>query len=571
MSVRLHQSADGKWRICKAKTADSCRLNTNGDTVHIDVSSLKAGRQLNDLEQEAKTNNNEALSNAIEKLKHGAPALTETDMEHLYKPVNSRSQAIKKTTAGNNTTETSNGTTTASNDNDKTDANNAKIASASRLSVYHSLSSTTKPESSWVDPAKEDVAAWSGIVKHDIDGNVINWDEIKSLPLHDGVGAIAQAGLDIDSLPGTEARRMLDSDYALRRKLEATYESMASVFMRDDGKISSFRLARAISYADKRLQDEIDLLSQRCDALGIDRPDGQEIDKEIKSERRARRKAWKEEQEARNNSPKTDYKRLQAEALSDGPAEQERIYRQLSAWNRDYLPGDQVDEVFGIDIETTGLNAARDQVLDIGYEYMHVSPTCKHKIPVDSSNEMWDGDYESKGAYGIGRQMFGVADGREKAGIETEWLTGIGVDTVKGKVPFDEDPAAQSALLEKLETAPFVAHNASYEHKHFMANVAGYAEAYRDGKITIIDTMPVSKLWDTKTDTSVRGANRLESWARRWGAIGQDDEERHLGGHDAHIMLDALQEELRDLYDHHCGPWDDKLPIHGVGGHNNRH
>lgn len=570
MNVRLHQSADGEWRICRAKTVNSCRLSTNGrSTVHINVSSLKAGRQLNELEHEAETNKSVALNDAVYNLKHGAPALSKTDMEDLCKPTDGRTQAIKKTTDASNTM-------IASNNHDGTDdATSSKTASAARLSVYHSLSSTITPESSWVDPARADAAAWSGIVKHDMDGNVIDWDEIKSLPLHDGVGAAAQAGVSIGSLDGVKARKMLDSDYALRRKLEATYESMASRFMKDeDKKVSSFRLARAISYADKRLQDEIDLLSQRCDALNVDHPDGKSIDDEINSERRAKRKAWREEQEARearSSLPKTDYKRLQAEALSNDPVEQDRIYSQLSAWNRDYLPGDQVDEVFGIDIETTGLNAARDQVLDIGYEYMHVSPTCKHKIPVDSSNEMWDGDYELKGAYGIGRQMFGVADGREKAGIETEWLTGIGVDTVKGKVPFDEDPAAQSTLLEKLETAPFVAHNASYEHKHFMANVAGYAEAYRDGKITIIDTMPVSKLWDTKTDTSVRGANRLESWARRWGAIGQEDEERHLGGHDAHIMLDALREELEDLHENHRGPWDDKLPIHGIGGANNKH
>ena len=51
-----------------------------------------------------------------------------------------------------------------------------------------------------------------------------------------------------------------------------------------------------------------------------------------------------------------------------------------------------------------------------------------------------------------------------------------------------------------------------------MLNVAGYAESYRAGKITIIDTLPMSRRWDEGSipgDEHPYGNNTLEAYAKR--------------------------------------------------------
>ena len=115
-------------------------------------------------------------------------------------------------------------------------------------------------------------------------------------------------------------------------------------------------------------------------------------------------------------------------------------------------------------------------------------------------------------------------------------LTGIDVTKIAGEPIFDEWPRMQQALLERLMQQPYVAHNATFEHRFFMANVEGYAEAYRNGEITILDTMPMSRHWDAGSVPSPghpHGDNTLEAYAKRQGALDGNSHERHLGLEDA--------------------------------------
>lgn len=55
-----------------------------------------------------------------------------------------------------------------------------------------------------------------------------------------------------------------------------------------------------------------------------------------------------------------------------------------------------------------------------------------------------------------------------------------------------------------------------------MLNVAGYAESYRAGNITIIDTLPMSRRWDEGSipdDEHPHGNNTLDAYAKRQGAL----------------------------------------------------
>ena len=123
---------------------------------------------------------------------------------------------------------------------------------------------------------------------------------------------------------------------------------------------------------------------------------------------------------------------------------------------------------------------------------------------------------------------------------------------------FDEWPQAQAGLLARLTQQPYVAHNATFEHSWFMLNVAGYAESYRAGRITIIDTLPMSRQWDpgaVPTNEHPYGDNTLDAYAKRQGALDSAHNERHLGLEDSHIMLVAMKHHLAALKAQGKGPW----------------
>ena len=142
----------------------------------------------------------------------------------------------------------------------------------------------------------------------------------------------------------------------------------------------------------------------------------------------------------------------------------------------------------GVDIETTGTDPARTYIIDIGFEFMNMMSPRPSDAPAEYRYEQ--SSYVTGDAYGQARLSFGVTP--ENAAVGNDLilsLTGIDVrDLAGGPRLFDEWPAAQIGLLQRLEQQPYVAHNARFEHGFFMLNIAGYAESYRAGNITIIDT-----------------------------------------------------------------------------------
>lgn len=168
--------------------------------------------------------------------------------------------------------------------------------------------------------------------------------------------------------------------------------------------------------------------------------------------------------------------------------------------------------------------------------------------------------YETGDAYGQSRLSFGVPAENATLGNPLILdLTGIDVrDRASGFRLFDEWPEAQIGLLQRLEQQPYVAHNARFEHSFFMLNVAGYAESYRAGKITIIDTLPMSRRWDEGSIPDGEhpyGNNTLDAYAKRQGALDESKSERHLGLEDTHIMLVAMKHHLGVLHGEGRGPW----------------
>ncbi len=151
----------------------------------------------------------------------------------------------------------------------------------------------------------------------------------------------------------------------------------------------------------------------------------------------------------------------------------------------------------GIDIETTGTDPARDYIIDVGFEFMNMVSPRPTDVPNGYAYEQ--GYYDAGDAYGQSRLDFGVPPANAALGNELiRKLTGIDVRDRSSKAGhrlFDEWPEAQTGLLARLTQQPYVAHNATFEHSWFMLNVAGYAEAYRAGRITIIDTLPMSRQW----------------------------------------------------------------------------
>ncbi|WP_240542113.1 DNA polymerase III subunit epsilon [Bifidobacterium sp. CP2] len=238
-------------------------------------------------------------------------------------------------------------------------------------------------------------------------------------------------------------------------------------------------------------------------------------------------------------------------------------------WREVFLPGRDVDKVMGIDLETNGTEPYRAYIIDVGFEYMNM----KSPRPADApTGYEYDKDYYEGGdAYDQHRFSFGVTDEAARHGNPfIIQLTGIDIRQRVGiDYPmFDEDQTAQADLLKRLTAQPFVAHMATFEHSFFMLNVKGYAEAYRNGHVTIIDTLPMSRLWDEGSIPSEEhpdGDNRLDAYAKRQGALHEDDAERHLGLEDTHIMLLAMKHHLKQLQAEARGPWGPNGKA-GVGG-----
>lgn len=247
-----------------------------------------------------------------------------------------------------------------------------------------------------------------------------------------------------------------------------------------------------------------------------------------------------------------------ADSAEDAQSRRLADYKK-SDWRDAYLPGRDLDTVMGIDIETTGTDPARVYIIDAGFEFMNMISPRPAGEPSGYCYEQ--GYYEAGDAYGQARLSFGVPAQNALLGNPLILdLTGIDVRDRAGMDfrLFDEWPEAQVGLLQRLEQQPYVAHNARFEHSFFMLNVAGYAESYRAGNITIIDTLPMSRRWDEGSipdDEHPYGNNTLDAYAKRQGALDASQNERHLGLEDTHIMLVAMKHHLGVLHAEGRGPW----------------
>ncbi|WP_137652896.1 DNA polymerase III subunit epsilon [Bifidobacterium moukalabense] len=504
---------------------------------------------------------------------------------------------------------------------------------------------------SWLSEARNDIDQWSAMMPKNADNQSIDWRWVASLDMEHGIGAAATQHIDLlamlqylrssaaessvaeacvaeRSIPSPSARQLhdlLQRDLAIRDRLESILAQCNTTFMTDfDRLIASYRLPRALAYANRRLCDEIAVLREIgvlmhlwtvteerrervtvpvlhpyiratdavnaapvADAANGDRSasvetsesviqldDIQDRTAEIVNGRAARRKATREQE----RSGRYDMSRANLSGVtspggstlfdddsgsSAGRANRSEKVRRLGDyrkpdWRDAYLPGRDIDDVMGIDIETTGTDPARTYIIDVGFEFMNMISSRPADAPAEYRYEQ--SSYAAGNAYGQARLSFGVTS--ENAAIGNDLilgLTGIDVRTrAEGFRLFDEWPAAQIGLLQRLEQQPYVAHNARFEHGFFMLNVAGYAESYRAGNITIIDTLPMSRRWDDGSipdDKHPYGDNTLESYAKRQGALDSSNSERHLGLEDAHIMLVAMKHHLAMLRAEGRGPW----------------
>ncbi|QOL33524.1 DNA polymerase III subunit epsilon [Bifidobacterium lemurum] len=540
--------------------------------------------------------------------------------------------------------------------------------------------------SEWLEQAKEDTDQWELVCPKDADGQPIDWRWVRSLDLAGGIGV----GLAAVDNPQQNVHALLKRDYAVRDRVEAILAQTSTAFMTDfDRLVASYRLPRALAYANRRLNDEINLLLDRGVADGLwqvsyerqgrvtvpvltapakvgDAPDTTDAGGAVNGEcsdpagmnltldvgesangegsvgdgmnstfvdggaakgedsvgleeiqdrtarilnaRAERRKAQRIQREsgaagmARANlsgvaSPggASTFSPLSGNASSPLPGKSPSLLLENASsgtdaaaassrsaptggsspaakqgdWRDVYLPGRDVDTVMGIDIETTGTDPARVYIIDVGFEFMNMASPRPADAP---SGYVYEQPYYDAGdAYGQARLSFGVtpANARHGNGLIRD-LTGIDVrERGSGEYRlFDEWPEAQTGLLARLTQQPYVAHNATFEHGFFMLNVAGYAEAYRAGRVTIIDTLPMSRQWDPGSapdENHPYGDNTLEAYAKRQGALDPAHAERHLGLEDAHIMLVAMKRHLTTLRREGAGPWG-ASGRSGVGG-----
>ena len=411
----------------------------------------------------------------------------------------------------------------------------------------------------WFDAAKGDIPQWAASMPKDADGTTIDWDWVRSLDLAHGVGTIPE------STPQS-IHDALKADYATRERLESIIAQCNSAFMTDfDRFIGSYRLPRALAYANRRLNDNINTLLHLGEqqhlwvvsrerrgrtTVAVLRPysgsgpsnddqgmldlsgeaggtsagntaaensdvkfpttvaldDVQDRTAAILDARAERRKAQRFQKRAgdaamarANLSGATS---PGGAALPGGAAASGNAtgHHPKPDWRDAYLPGRDVDAVMGIDIETTGIDPARDYIIDVGFEFMNMASPRPAGEPETYAYEQ--GYYAAGDAYGQSRLAF------------------------------------------------------------------GYAESYRAGRITIIDTLPMSRQWDpgaVPTNEHPYGDNTLDAYAKRQGALDSAHNERHLGLEDSHIMLVAMKHHLAALKAQRKGPWGSTGRA-GVGG-----
>ena len=184
--------------------------------------------------------------------------------------------------------------------------------------------------------------------------------------------------------------------------------------------------------------------------------------------------------------------------------------------------------VMGIDIETTDRDPARGYVVNIGLEFMDLAAKAK--------------PHDAFAGY------CGIPAMYAEKGVPLEFIHHITWDDVKDVKPLRANAPMQKAILAAMCAYPFMAHNAAFEDSWFMLNIAGYAEARKAGRITVIDSRDICRRVDPEVRTLPRESRpaTLENWARRRGTLSADESEVHLGLDDVELMLRTVQAEFAE-------------------------
>lgn len=389
--------------------------------------------------------------------------------------------------------------------------------------------------SDWVTTAKHDISQWRDAFPSDWDGNAMDWDFVSGLDLQHGVGV----GADYPDPVEGYAR-----DGETQSKLHFMCKAMENAFLYDRRcrSIDSFRLARAMSYANKRLTDEMTALRRRAESDGLEVPKRQIV---AESERRA----------------------AERKKLSGMMSREERDEKAAKRHAKDikYIPGPDIDRLTVIDIETSGGEDALGQpapdlnwVVDYGTYEVNVGGFLS-----DDSKTIAD-DPEGGHAESIG---YGTSDQRIRLGNNWEELTHISADRFRESKPLDEDPEAQRHILENIKrNGGFLAHNAKFEQGHFMYNVEGFAEGLRSGEITTYDSMMLSRHCDPRRLKRVSPdayGNSAAAGYKRWGV---SDVENHNGADDARMSAIYVCRLMKFLKKTGSGMYAEDSEIKGRGG-----
>lgn len=185
--------------------------------------------------------------------------------------------------------------------------------------------------------------------------------------------------------------------------------------------------------------------------------------------------------------------------------------------------------VAGVDIETTSRYPDRGYIINVGLQFVTLAP---------------------KGRADKGYAAYcGIpADPYANKGVPLSSIHHIAWSDLADKVPFRQNAQLQQALLQSMETFPYLAHNAAFEDSWFMLQLNGYAEARKAGRIVVVDTRDICRRIDPEVRTLPHDAKpaALETWARRRKTLAAHEKERHLGLDDVDLMIRTVEAEFAE-------------------------
>lgn len=142
-----------------------------------------------------------------------------------------------------------------------------------------------------------------------------------------------------------------------------------------------------------------------------------------------------------------------------------------------------------VDIETSSASPAYGRILELSVvRFFPDQPEVAPEVVFDS--------------------LFGLPDAvLHGEGVALSEVHRITPDMIDGK-PLFEDAGVADELMTLFRSGTVVAHNKMFEERFFNVFIDGFGKAVRDGEITVLDTMDITKLGmpETKND-------RLESFA----------------------------------------------------------